>query len=87
MIGPLMRVAASAAAARSLRLAAHDAATRVLLTVGAAAAVAVGAACLTLSAFILLERHLDPAGAWAILGFCWGIAGLFYFAAARRRRG
>lgn len=87
MIGPLTRVAASAAAARSLRLAARDAATRVLLAVGAAIAVAVGAACLTSSAFILLERHVDPAGAWAILGAFWGLAGLFYFAAARRRRG
>jgi hypothetical protein len=86
MIGPLLRVAASAAAARSLRLAAHDAARGALLTLGAAAAVAVGAACLTAAAFILLERHLDPAAAWAILGAVWGIGGLFYFATARRRR-
>jgi hypothetical protein len=87
MIGPLLRVAASAAAARSLRLAAQDAATRVLLTVGAALAVAVGAVCLTCSAFILLARSLDPAAAWAILGAFWALAGLIYFAAARRRRG
>jgi len=87
MIGPLLRVVASAAAARSLRLAAHDAATRTLMTLGAAAAIAVGAVCLTCAAFILLERQVDPAGAWAILGAFWGIAGLFYFAAAKRRRG
>lgn len=87
MIGPLLRVAASAAAARSLRVAAHDAATRAMLTVGAALAVGVGAVCLTCSAFILLARALDPAAAWAILGAFWGFAGLVYFAAARRRRG
>lgn len=87
MIGPLLRVAASAAAARSLRLAVHDAATRALLAVGAAIAVAVGAVCLTCSAFILLARHLDEASAWAILGAVWGLAGLVYFAAAKRRRG
>lgn len=87
MIGPLLRVAASAAAARSLRTAAHDAATRAMLALGAAIAVAVGAICLTCSAYILLARSLDPAAAWAILGAFWGLAGLIYFAAARRRRG
>jgi len=86
MIGPLLRVAASAAAARSLRLAAHDAARSALLTLGDAAAVTVGAVCLTAAAFILLERHLDSAAAWAILGAFWGFGGLFYFAVARRRR-
>ena len=86
MIGPLLRVAASAAAARSLRLAAHDVMVRALATLGAAAAVATGAVFLTCAAFLLLERQVDPAGAWAILGAFWGVAGLFYFAAARRRR-
>ena len=87
MIGPLLRVAASAAAARSLRTAAHDAATRAMLAMGAAIAVGVGALCLTCAAFVLLERNLDPAAAWAILGAFWGLAGLIYFAAAKRRRG
>lgn len=87
MIGPLLRVVASAAAARSLRVAAHDAATRAMMAIGAAIAVGVGAICLTSSAFILLARSLDPAAAWAILGAFWGIAGLFYFAATSRRRG
>ena len=87
MIGPLLRVAASAAAARSLRVAAHEATTRALMTLGAAIAVAVGAVCLTCSAFVLLERSLDQASAWAILGAVWGLVGLVYFAAAKRRRG
>ena len=47
MIGPLLRVAASAAAARSLRNAAHDAATRAMLAMGAALAIGVGVVCLT----------------------------------------
>jgi hypothetical protein len=87
MIGPLLRVAASAAAARSLRTAAHDAATRAMLALAAAIAVGVGAVCLTFSAYILLARSLDPAAAWAIVGAFWGLAGLIYFAAANRRRG
>ena len=86
MIGPLLRVAASAAAARSLRVAAHDAMTRALLTLGAGAAIAVGAVCLTCSAFVLLERNIDAAGAWAIVGAFWGLVGLVYFAVASRRR-
>ena len=86
MIGPLLRVVASAAAARTLRTAAHDAALRTVMTLGAALAVGVGAGCLTCSAFILLSHSLDPAAAWAILGAFWGLAGLFYFAATRRRR-
>jgi predicted cobalt transporter CbtA len=87
MIGPLLRVAASAAAARSLRNAAHDAAMRALLTLGAAVAVGIGFICLTCSAYILLARSLDPAAAWGILGVFWGVAGLLYFAVASRRRG
>ena len=87
MIGPLLRVAASAAAARSLRVAAHDAARSAMLTIGAALAVGVGALCLTCSAFILIARNLDPAAAWAILGAFWGLAGLLYFTVARGRRG
>jgi hypothetical protein len=87
VIGPLLRVAAQTAAARSLRVAAHDVTMRTLLALGAATAVAIGAACLTAAAFIVLERQLDAAGAWAIVGAVWGSAGLFYFAAARRRRG
>ena len=86
MIGPLLRVAASAAAARSLRLAARDAATRTLLTLGAGAAIAVGALCLSYAALVLLARNMGPAGAWAIVGAFWGVVGLVYFAVASRRR-
>jgi predicted cobalt transporter CbtA len=86
MIGPLLRVAAQAAAARSLRLAARDAANRVLMTLGAAVALAIGAVCLSAAAFVLLERHVDAAGAWAIVGLFWGLVGVFYFAVASRRR-
>lgn len=87
MIGPLLRVAASAAAARSLRQAAQDATLRVLLALGASIAVVVGAVFLTAASFIVLEQHLDRAGAWAILGAFWGLLGVGYFAAAKRRRG
>jgi hypothetical protein len=87
VIGPLLRVAAQAAAARSLRAAVHEVTMGLVLALAAATAVAIGVACLTAAAFIVLERQLDAAGAWAILGAVWGLAGLFYFAVARRRRG
>ncbi|MGZ5906695.1 MAG: hypothetical protein ACXWKQ_15215, partial [Reyranella sp.] len=67
--------------------AAHDAATHGLLILAAGAAIAVGADCLTCSAFELLERTIDAAGAWAIVGAFWGAVGLVYFAVASRRRG
>jgi hypothetical protein len=87
VIGSLLRVAASAAAGISLRVAAHDATTRFLLSLGAGAALAVGAACLTRAALVLLRHAIDPAGVWAIVGVFWGLVGLFYFVAISRRRG
>jgi MYXO-CTERM domain-containing protein len=57
-----------------------------MLILGAGAAIAVGAVCLTCSAFVLLERNIDAAGAWAIVGAFWGLVGLAYFAVASRRR-
>ena len=58
-----------------------------LLTLGAGAAIAVGALCLSYAALVLLARNMDPAGAWAIVGAFWGLVGLIYFAATSRRRG
>ena len=86
MIGPLLRVAATTAAARSLRTTAQEAMTRALLAVGAALAIGVSAVCLSFSAFALLESELNPAGASAIVGAFWGLLGLGYFVATRRRR-
>lgn len=86
MIAPLLRAALQVTAARSLRHAAQDAALHLLLALGAATAIVVGAACLSAAAIILLERLLDPAAGWAIVGAFWAIAGLAYFAAASRRR-
>lgn len=86
MIGPLLRVAASAAAARSLRSAANDAINRALLTMGAALSVAIGAVFLTASAWSLIESRLDAASASAIVGAFWALLGLGYFVATRRRR-
>jgi len=67
-------------------VATHDAATRTLLTLGAGIALTVGALCLTGAAFLVLERTIDAAGAWAIVGAFWGLVGLAYFAVASRRR-
>jgi len=86
MIGPLLRVAASSVAARSLRMAAQDALTNALLALGAALALAVGAAFLSFSAYVFLASRLDPAGASAVMGLFWLLAGGSYFVATRRRR-
>jgi hypothetical protein len=86
MIGPLLRLGAEAMAARSLKLAAREAANRTLLALGAVASVALGAVLLSAAAFIVLERHIDSAAACAILGMFWGALGLVYLATLNRRR-
>ncbi|UYN96630.1 MAG: hypothetical protein KIT25_06770 [Enhydrobacter sp.] len=87
MIAPLLKVAASSMAARTLRNAAADAAVRVLLVLGAALGALVAVACFSFAGFTLLHRHLDPAEAWVVMGGIYGALGaLLYFAATRRRR-
>ena len=84
MIGPLLQAFATATAARSLRAAADRVLVRALLAVGAALALVVSAACLSLAAFDFLERQLDPAGAAAIVGALWGTIGIGALIAMRR---
>jgi hypothetical protein len=85
--GSFLRLAAASAAARAIKGAATEASTRLLLTMGAGLAAAVGLLCFSTAALTLLERTLDPAPAWAILGGFYSIAGIvLYFAATRRRR-
>ena len=87
MIGPMLRLAAASAAGRALKEAASEASLRATLTLGAGAAGLVGLFCLSRAGLTVMERHMDPAEAWAAMGGFYGVVGgLFYFAAARRRR-
>jgi ABC-type arginine/histidine transport system permease subunit len=88
MIAPLLRLAATTAAGRAVRSAATDATNRLMLIFGAALGGAVAVFCLSRAAVTLLERHMDPAEAWAVLGAFYGVmGGVSYLAATRRRRG
>ena len=89
MIAPLLRLAATTMAGRAMRDVATDATNRLMLVLGAALGGAVAVFCLSRAAVTLLERHMDPAEAWAVLGSVYGVLGgvLYYFAATRRRRG
>ena len=88
MIAPLLRLAVASAAARTMRNAAADVALRLMLTLGAVLAGAVGVLCFSYAGLTILQRHLDPAGAWAIMGGLYAVAGLaLYLVATRRRRG
>jgi hypothetical protein len=61
---------------------------RLMLTLGAVLAGAIGVLCFSYAGLTLLQRHLDPAGAWAIVGGLYAVAGLvLYLIATRRRRG
>ena len=87
MIGPLLRLAAATAAGRAIKSAAADASNRALLTMGAGFAGAVGIFCFSNAALTVLQRHIDPAAAWAAMGCFYGLLGcVFYFVATRRRR-
>ena len=88
MIAPLLRLAMTAGAGRALRNVATDATNRLMLILGAGFAGAAAAFCLSRAAVTLLERHMDPAEAWAVLGGFYGVlGGVCYLAATRRRRG
>ncbi|MDP1839789.1 MAG: hypothetical protein Q8L19_14910 [Reyranella sp.] len=88
MIAPLLRLAVASAAARTMRNAAADIALRLTLTLGAVLAGAIGVLCFSYAGLTLLQRHLDPAEAWGIMGGLYAVAGVaLYLAATRRRRG
>ena len=88
MIAPLRRLAAASAAARTMRNAAGDIALRLALTLAAVIAGAIGVMCFSYAGLTILQRHLDPAEAWGIMGGLYAVAGLgLYLAATRRRRG
>jgi len=87
LIGPLLRLAAVTAAGRAIKSAAAEASNRALLTMGAGFAGAVGIFCFSTSALTLMQRHMDPAAAWAAMGCFYGLLGCgFYLAATLRRR-
>lgn len=88
MIAPLLRLAVASAAARTMRNAAGDMAFRLMLTLGAVLAGAIGVLCFSYAGLTILQRHLDPAEAWGIMGGLYAVAGVvLYLAATRRRRG
>lgn len=87
MIGPLLRLAATTVAARNLREAASDAMMRALLAVAAVAGGIFALVCFTHAGLTVLERQVDSAEAWAIVGLVYALlGGILYFAASRRRR-
>jgi hypothetical protein len=87
MIAPLLRLALTTAAGRAVRDAAADATNRLMLILGASVGGAAALICLSRAAVTLLERHMDPAEAWAVMGCFYGVmGGVFYLAATRRRR-
>src|SRR5471032_594115 len=87
LIGPLLRLATTTLAARGIRDAAAAATRRMLLTLAAGVGAGIAMFCFSNVALTLLERRMDPAEAWAIVGGFYGVAGaVLYFTATRRRR-
>jgi hypothetical protein len=88
MIGSLLRVVTSALAVRDLREAAEDVARKTVLVLIAALGGAVALFCFSNAALTLLERHMDSAEAWGVMGGIYAIAGagLYLTATLRHRR-
>jgi hypothetical protein len=88
MIGPLLKLATLPAMARAAKESATETATRGGIIALAGLSGAVGLACFSRASFTLMERYMDPAEAWAVLGGFYGVlGGALYFAATKRRRG
>jgi hypothetical protein len=74
--------------ARGLRSAAADTATRAGLAAAAGMAGVIGLFCFSYAALTLLQREMDPAAAWAIVGGFYALVGVgLYLVATRFRRG
>jgi hypothetical protein len=87
LIEGLVRLLALPAMARAVRASAADTAQRMALGAAAGLAGLVGLFCFTNASLTLLERRMDPAEAWSLVGgFYAVIGGLLYFASTRRRR-
>ena len=87
LIEGLVRLLALPAMMRAARATAADTAQRVALGVAAGLAGLVGLFCFTNASLTLLERRMDPAEAWSLVGgFYAVVGGLLYFASTRRRR-
>ena len=87
LIEGLVRVLALPAMMRTARASAADTARRAALGAAAGLAGLVGLFCFTNASLTLLERRMDPAEAWSLVGgFYAMVGGLLYFASTRRRR-
>jgi hypothetical protein len=84
MIGPLLKMASTLL---GLRDAASIAARKAALVLAAAIGGAVALFCFSTAGLTLLERHMDPAEAWAVVGGVYGVVGgILYLVATVRRR-
>ncbi len=87
LIGPIFKLAAASAAGRAIKDAASEASTRLIFTMAAGAAGAIGIFCFSRAGLEVLERYMNAAEAWACIGAFYGVVGgLFYFASMRRQR-
>jgi len=87
VLGSVLRVAATTAATSSLRRAAGEAKTQLLLAILMGVAGVVGVICLSAAAFLVLRDRLGAVEAWSLVGvFYLLLAAAVYFLGQRRAR-
>lgn len=86
-LGSALRVAATAAAAGSLRRATDEAKKQFFLMMALGMTAAAGIVCLSAAAFIVLRDQLGTAEAWLLVGVIYLLtAGAVYFISQERPR-
>ena len=87
ILGSVLRVAATTAATSSLRRAASEAKTKLLLAILMGVAGMVGIICLSAAAFLVLRDRLGAVEAWSLVGvFYLLLAVAVYFLGQKRTR-
>jgi hypothetical protein len=86
LLGSVLRIAATTAAAGSLRRVADETKRQMLLVILVGIAGTVGALSLSAAAFIVLREQLGAAEAWLLVGVFYSLVAVAVYFLSQKRR-
>jgi hypothetical protein len=86
ILGSVLRIAATRAAAGSLRRVADEAQKQMLLVILVGVSGAVGVLSLSAAAFIVLREQLGAAEAWLLVGVFYSVVAVAVYFLSQKRR-